>query len=144
MTDALVLDERKHVAAIKTVLEAALGNEPGTVPPVGRVYDYGTVPGADGNAGTLPNIFTLLGLERRYVEPDRAGRTSRSGWRLTVRYVGRTVDEARWAAAKVAAALETRLVVDGVTSTPLTHESTQAIALDEGRFSGWAAFTYVL
>ena len=136
MTDALVLDERKHVEAIKAALTAALG--------ANRVFDYGTVPGTDGNAGTLPPIFLLLGLERRYVEPTRAGRTTRSGWRLTVRYVGRTVDEARWAAAKVAEALETRLVVDGVTSTPVTHESTQAIALDDGRFSGWSAFTYAL
>lgn len=136
MTDALVLDERKHVAAIKTLLNAALSPN--------LAYDYGTVPGADGNAGTLPPIFVLLGLERRYVEPTGAGRTTRSGWRLTVRYIGRTTDEARWAAAKVAQAMETRLTVDGVVSTPVTHESTQAIAPDDGRFSGWAAYTYAL
>lgn len=136
MTDALVLDERKHATALKALLNAALSPS--------SVYDYGKVPGADGNAGTLPNIFALLGIERRYVEPTHAGRTQRSSWRITVRYAGRTVDEARWAAMKVAEALEDRLVVDGVTSTPITHETTQAIALDDGRFAGWASYTYTL
>lgn len=135
MTDALVLDEREHASALKALLSAPLN---------GHVYDYGKVPGADGNAGSLPNIFALLGLERRYVEPMKAGRTQRSGWRLTVRYIGRTVDEARWAAAKVAEALEDRVVVDGAVSTPITHETTQAIALDDGRFAGWASWTYAL
>jgi hypothetical protein len=131
------LDERAHRDVIAPLLTATLG--------ANRVYDYGRVPGANNNSGTVPDIFALLGFERRYVEPYHAGRATRSGWRLTVRYVGRTVDEARWAALKVATALnEVRVTIGGIESTPITHESTQAIAPDDGRFSGWSAWIYAL
>lgn len=125
------LDERLHRTAIVAAVNAFEDDLP--------VYDYGKTP------ATLPPIFALLGIERRYVEPTVAGRSHRSGWRVTIRYVGRTVDEARWAGLKVAEAIdEKRLTVDGATSTPVTHESTQAIALDDGRFAGYAIYTYAL
>ena len=133
---APVLDERIHRDALVSLLAAEVGD---------IVYDYGQVPGADGVTGTLPNIFCLLGLERRYADPTRSGMASRSGWRLTVRYVGRTVKEARWAGYHVAAALDgARLTVGDHVSTPVRHETTQAIALDDGRFAGWASYTYSL
>jgi hypothetical protein len=131
------LDERAHRDVIAPLLTATLG--------ANRVCDYGGVPGADNNPGTVPDLFALPAFERRYVEPYHAGRATRSGWRLTVRYVGRTVDEARWAALKVATALnEVRVTIGGIESTPITHESTQAIAPDDGRFSGWSVWTYAL
>lgn len=132
-----ILDERQHIAALSTLMTATLGPD--------RVYDFGMVPGADGNPGDLPPIFALLALERRYVQPNRAGRSGVTGWRLSVRYVGRSVAEARWAQMQVAAALnEVTLTIAGVTSTPVTHESTTAIALDDGRFSGLSSWTYAL
>lgn len=137
MTSAPVIDERTHRDVIEALLTATVG--------ANRVYDYGTVPGSDGNAGTMPPIFVLLTIERRYVEPRRGGRSGRSGWRVTCRYVGRTVDEARWAELKVTQALdEQRLSVGGFTSTPVTHESTTAIAPDDGRFSGLGVWIYAL
>lgn len=138
MSTAPVLDEREHRTALDTLIESTVG--------AGRVYSYGTVPGADGNAGSLPPIFVLLALERRFVPISRGvGLASRSGWRLSTRYVGRTVDEAAWAAFKVGEALDGALLaVDGHTSTPVQLESTQAIALDDGRFAGLALWTYSL
>ena len=143
MSDALGTDERLHRAALGTLLGPVVN---------GQLYDYGEAPGdpnnpdKDARALPLPEIFVLLGIERRGgIEAKNACRTARSGWRISLRYVGRTVDDARWAASKCAAALDgTRLVIDGVTSTPVTHESTQAIAPDDGRFSGVEFYTYAL
>ena len=137
MTTAPALDERTHRETIKALLTATLGPN--------RVYDYGTVPGADGNAGTIPPIFTLVSVERRYVEPSKAGQASRSGWRVNVRFVGRTVAEADWAAWKVTQALDgVRVSLDGVTSNPITHELSEDIAPDDGRFSGRKQWIYAL
>lgn len=131
MTSAPVVDERLHRDALETALTATLG--------ANRVYDYGEV------GQPLPSIFVVLGIERRFVEPRRAGRAGRSGWRVTFRYVGRSVDEARWAGLKVAAAIDEQvLTIGGVKSTPVTHESTTAIAPDDGRYSGLVVYTYVL
>ncbi len=138
MTTAPAIDERKHRDALDALLEPSVG--------AGRIYDYGTVPGADGNAGSLPPIYVLLTIERRYAPVSRnVGLASRSGWRVTTRYVGRTVDEARWAAMKITDALDgARLTVDDYVSTPVQHESTTAIELDEGRFAGLTVWTYAL
>jgi hypothetical protein len=142
MTSAPVTDERIHRNVIEPILRTALGVETGGVQ---RVYDYGKVPGFDGNAGPPPKIFALPTLERRYVGPRRAGRAGRSGWRLSVRYVGRTVDEARWALNEITVAIdERRLTIGGVTSTPVTHESTTDIAPDDGRYSGLTVWVYAL
>lgn len=142
MTSAPVTDERVHRDVIEPMLRAALGID---APGIQRVYDYGDVPGTDGNQGKLPDIFVLPTLERRYVGPRRDGRAGRSGWRLSVRYVGSTVDEARWALNKVTAAIdEQRFTIGGVISTPVTHESTTDIAPDDGRYSGLTVWVYAL
>lgn len=131
MTAAPVIDERLHRDALEALVAGPLN---------GKAYDY------DGTPTTLPNIFTLLSIERRYVPPRTgSGLSGRSGWRVAFRYVGRTVDEARWAGLKIAQALDQqRLSVGGFTSTPITHESTAAIESDDGRFSGLAVYTYAL
>lgn len=129
---APALDTRDHASAIKTALGTALGQW--------DAYDYGDL-GED----NLPSIFALISVERRTAPLDRPGRSGRSGWRLGVRYVGRSIAEARWAEARVNAALDGLVLsVDGATSTPVAHESTTAVAPDEGRFSGVSSFTYVL
>ena len=82
-------DERKHVAVITAALTAQLGAD--------RVYEYGEVPGESGITGTLPPIFVLPSIERRYAAPDRNGRSGRSGWRLSVatRFITMALSEAR-------------------------------------------------
>jgi len=141
MTTAPVVDERTHFAALKTLLSTPLN---------GHVYEYGSVPGDQNNpvaaerTKPMPPIFALLSVERRYVESPRAV-ASRSGWRITVRAVGTTPAEARWALLRATDALEgRRLSIGGQTSTPVAHESSQAIELDDGRFSGLQVMTYAL
>ncbi len=142
MTGAL--DEREHIAVLAGLLNAALGPDPANENGP-RCFDYGKVPGADGNKGTLPPIYTLVSLERRYAEPTRGGRQPVTGWRLSVRYVGRTVDEARWAAVKVTDAInEARIEVEDIKSTPITHEATQSIRPEDGRQTGMSQWTYAL
>jgi hypothetical protein len=142
---APVTDERAHFTALKTLLDAALS------PRV--TYDYGTVPGFDNNTGTRPTIFALLAIERRQVPVTRSTATpTRSGWRVSVTVVGAFPDNVRQYAEKVTQALDgVRLTVDGVTSTPVQHESTQAIQRDtsiavgqSGAFSGVSMWTFVL
>ena len=130
-------DERQHFAALATALTSKLGAD--------RVYAYGKVPGSDGNAGTLPPIYVLLAVERRFAPESRQGRAGRSGWRVTTRYVGRSVAEAGWAALQVQKALdEVRVTIDGHASTPVTFESQESIDPDNGRFSGLTSWTYAL
>lgn len=106
-----------------------------------NAYRYGDLDGK-----TLPHIFALVSVERRFVTPERnGGMSGRSGWRVSVRYVGRSPKEAEWAGFLVNQALDgTRLTIDGYESTPVTHESTAAVRSDEGRFSGESFFTYTL
>lgn len=131
------LDERDHLDLITTMLTAAVGDN--------RVYLYGQVPGSDGNPDELPEIYVLVSLERRQVIPRQAGRTNRTSWRLSVRYVGRTTSEAQWAGWKTATALnEQQITVAGITSTPFLHETTNAVAPDAGLYSGLVAYTYTL
>lgn len=135
-----VLDERPHFEAIKARIAAtnvALGAD---------TYDFGEVPGEDGNPGTIPRIFVLLQVERRYMQNTRGVReATRSGWRVSIRYVGATSNEAKWAGKQVSTAMEAaRLDVEGFESTPVEHESTEAVRPDDGMFSGLSAWTYAL
>lgn len=137
---APVLDVRAHFDAAKaaiTAVDAQLGND---------TYDFGEVPGLDGNDGTMPRIHALLQVERRHLAPTHnARRASRSSWRVSVRYVGATVDETAWALKHISTALDSkRLVIEGFTSTPLQHDVTDAIARDGGLRSGLTAWTYTL
>lgn len=149
MTSAPAPDERLHRTAVESLLAPKLGLDP--ITNADRVYDYGGVPGDQNNpdeaqrTATPPAIYVLLSIERRYVGPRRAGRAGRSGWRITVRYVGRTVDEARWALNQVTAAIdEVRLDIAGRRSTPVTHEDSRAIEVDDGRFSGITSWVYAV
>lgn len=132
----VLLDSRPHADAAKAAITAALGSW--------QAYDYGEVPGADGNAGALPNIYALVTVERMSGMPLRmSAQASRAGWRITARCVGRTPDECRWALAKVAAALnEVSLTVSGAVTSPIQFESDHAPAPDAGLISGMSLWTY--
>ena len=140
---APAIDERAHDDVIRPLLADELGTEPNGDE---RIYAYGQVPGLDNNPGVVPGIHALLVIERRYAPPAlMVARAGTSGWRVTVRGVGRTVDEARWAMNAATRALEgRRLSIEGVMSTPLTLEVAQMVEPDDGRFSGLATWTYVL
>lgn len=130
------IDTRLHAAALKTAASATNFT----------VYDYGKVPGADGNEGTLPNIYGLLTVERRPIAYlRRAASTGRTGWRVTVRVVGRTPDEARWGLKQVSDGLnEQTLTIDGLSTTRIQSETEQAPAPDDGRQSALSSWTYCL
>ena len=139
---APVLNERTHRDVLVPLIAAGRVDGAGNPP----VYDFGGVPGLDGNPGGAPPIHWLFALERRYVDPQKAGRASRSGWRLQVVSVGTTADEARYAKQALAEALEGRtLTFGGWVSTPVAHESSDGIELDkDGWWSGRTTFTYAL
>lgn len=133
---SVVLDSRLHANAVKAAVTDELGPW--------DAYDYDEVPGTNGNAGTVPAIFVLVSVERRYNPNLRStAKAGMTGWRIAVRAVGPTVDEVRWALLKVATALnEERLTVDGSPTTPIQFESDQAPEFDDGRYSGIALYTY--
>lgn len=138
------LDERAHVAVLAPMLDATLGPDPDTGAAT-RVFEYGKVPGADGNPGQLPRIYVLVSIERRFAQPRQANMTNRSGWRISLRYVGHTVDEARWAALQITNALNQRqITVGGAFSTAITHEQTRTVEPDDGLYSGRSDWTYAL
>lgn len=139
---SVLLDSRPHAKAIREAVSEALGPS--------DAYDYGKVPGADGNDGRLPDIYALVSVERRFNPTLRlSGQSGVIGWRAAVRVVGRTPDETRWALMFVASALnEARLAIlteDGPKSTtPIQFESEQAPEKDDSRYSALSLWTYSL
>lgn len=141
------IDPRVHTAAVKAALNSTLGsvNPVPSSGPLGKALDYDEVPGANGKGGTLPHIYVVVSVERRAGAPLRGtATTGRTGWRISARCVGRTVDEALWAMFKVATALnEVRLTIDGLPTTPVQFEADQTPEWDSGRYSALARYTYV-
>lgn len=144
MTKAPVLDERPHFAAAKariTLVHAQLGAD---------TFNFGEVPGLLGptgkaNPGTTPAEYALLQVERAFLSSAKQTHSTRSAWRLSVRGVGATSNEAKWVMAQVAAAFESAtLTISGFTSTPLQHDVSDPVAEDGPVFSGFTAYTYVL
>lgn len=136
-------DSRVHATAVKAALDTAVGPDPVTSKT--RVFDYDDVPGWKGNAGTPPTIFALVSLERRYNPPERiSARAGTTSWRVAVRGIGTTIDEARWAMFHIAQALnEKRLTIAGTTTTSIQLESEQAPEEDDDRYSGTSVWTFV-
>lgn len=132
MSTITELDERQHATAIKAAVSTALGEW--------DAFDYDEV------SEPLPDIFALVQVERRFNPNRRAcGRASTSGWRVTIRAVGTTVDEARWALMKATQALdETVLTVADRPTTLLQFESSTAPELDDRLYSASATWTYAL
>lgn len=135
MTSVLV-DARPHASALITAIGTALGPN--------DAYDLDDVPGENGNAGVLPDIYVVVYVERRNNPNLRSSAQAGSaGWRASLRSVGRTVDECRWAMNKVNVALnEVSLTIGGVRTTRIQFENDETPALDEGRYSALQRFTY--
>ncbi|MGH3349309.1 MAG: hypothetical protein ACRDPS_01490 [Nocardioides sp.] len=114
------------------------------MPAGASVYAPGTVPGADGNAGTLPQKWMQLTLERRFTETAHVGRT-RTAFRAYLRAVADNEHNADDILTRGCEAIEEALlVIDGETSTPVAHETTQAVKPDDGKHSGMASYTFTL
>ena len=130
-------DQRLHADAWAALLATQLGP--------GRVFERGDVPGLDGNAGSTPNPHVLLDITRRYVETaNNAGAVTRSGWRVGVMVVAKTVYEARATQSKVARVEGFRLDAGGARSTRVVHESTEDPGPDDGWYSAESVWTYAL
>ena len=94
----------------------------------------------------LPPAYNEVTVERRYGDSYRScGSTSRRGYRIAVRSLGRTIEGALEMRQAVEAALEDqRLTVDGLPTTPIRFETAQQVDDDEpGWFSGMSLWTYV-
>jgi hypothetical protein len=128
------VSESSHAAAIRTALDSA-GAEP---------YDTGKVPGSTGNAGQMPQWYTEASVTRRFGGNPRATATSGvDGYRILTRAVANSAANARNVRTKQHAALEgVVLTIDGQQTTPITFESADPIALDDGMFSGLTTWTY--
>ena len=144
MTRAPVLDARPHFTAAKARIGAVhtqLGID---------TYRFGEVPGTLGpngqlNPGERPAIYVLVQVERTYYPSAKQTHSTRSTWRISLRYVGATYSEAEWAGARISEAFEsTTLNVAGFLSKPLAHDVSDPVAADDGMFSGFVAFTYAL
>lgn len=138
-----LLDERAYVAAIRALID--------TASPEFDAYDYDDLPGGPQNASeagrkaALPRLFALVSMERRFNEHLRlTGNATRTGWRLGVRSAGKTADECRGVAFKVAGVLnEGRLVVAERSTTPIQFESSTAAEWDDGRYVASSLWTFV-
>lgn len=127
-----MVDARPHVAAVKAAINAAM--------PQWEAYDWGELDGAQ-----LPTIYALVKVSRRFAPADRSGRSGRSGWRIDVRTVGTTPNEARKAAGWVAEALDgVVLTIDGHKSTPVTCQFAEDAEPDSGRYSSDSSWNYAI
>lgn len=104
------------------------------------VYAHGKVP------SPLPQKFVLLTVERAYVESTHGVRArTRASFRAYVRAVADMKHNADDIADRCSGALEDAwLVIDGSTSTPVQHESSEFVRPDDGKFSGLTTFTFTL
>jgi len=130
-------DFRPHATVIMAAIKAALPASVG-------VYDYSTVPGTNNNAGTVPAAFVIVAIERRYNPNLRVtAQAGSTGWRVTIRCVASSVNNAGLLMAGVATALdEKHLAVNGALTTPIQSESNETPEYDSGDYSGRSFYTY--
>lgn len=121
--------EEQHSAAVVSFLNG-----------VGAVaYDLQDIPSPP------PDWYTEVTVTRRFGGVQRASGV-RDGqlWRITVRQVGKRLQNAQNLRAKRASLEEAVLTVAGVTTTPIEFETSGVIGPDDGWFSGLETFTYAL
>lgn len=133
------VDSRDHMIAIKDAIDAAL-------PAALNVYDYSTVPGTNGNSGTVPTTFVIVSVERRFNPTRRlTAQAGSTGWRISARCVASTVTNVGLLLNAVAVALnENRLTIDGDTTTPIQFESDRAAEYDSGKYAAYSIWTYAI
>lgn len=104
------------------------------------VYAHGRVP------SPLPQMFVLLTVERAFAETSHGVRSrTRTSFRAYVRAVADHKHNADDITDRCSAVLEdAALLVDGWTSTPVQHESSEFVRPDDGKFSGLTTWTFTL
>lgn len=133
-------DARTHLEALRDA-----------IPPSLPMYDYGAVPGMKNSSGTTnpgaaPNIYGLWQIERTTLDNGLMIRHSRrTGWRLSLRAVGKTTaNNCRIALGHLLALENAALVIDDHETTPLRIESADDAAPDDGWYSALVRITYTL
>jgi hypothetical protein len=128
--------ESEHAAAWKTAISAAL-------PGPASAYEFGDPEVAESvPTSALPNVYVLISLSRSPSAAARlTGATRDSGWRLTTRAVGRTLDQARWARAATYTAVQFKRL-PGFNSSPARLESEERIVPGGGMFWGDTDWLY--
>lgn len=123
-------------AVILAVLNAALA------PAV--AYEYGKVPGSNGNPGKEPSKYVLVDVSRRYVDSFRGGGgPSVKSHRLGTRYVAKSGADARTMQKRITDALEGQIVATDVGEIgPFIFESSDAITLTDGFHVGTDTWTF--
>ena len=123
------------MAAVMAALDAAC---------TAAVYEYDEVPGSNHRAGTEPEQYLVVSVERRFNSQLRSvARTGRTGWRVAVRSTAKNIEDVERGLAQASAALnEQRLTVDAGTTTPVQFEAAEAASWDEPRYTAVATYTY--
>lgn len=126
------MSEESHAAAVIAALTTATAN-PFDLDDAKRATD------AD-----LGAAYTEVLVTRRYGGAERQdGSTTRSGWRISTRAIGRTVTNARTMRDRAQEALKyVRLSIDGDLTSPIAFESEDPIGEDDGWYSGLTTWTY--
>lgn len=133
---SVLLDARPIGKAVAAAVTGQLGGS--------FAYDRASIPGGNRVQGTLPNLYAVVDVERRFDESARrAGAPAgTSAWRISVGGVGRTVVEAEWVLAKATAALEDVWLATAEGNDFLCRfETYRAPEFDDGRFYGSVTFT---
>ena len=110
-----------------------------------KAYEYGDVPGSNGNAGVTPERYVLVDLSRRFVAGRLlSGEARTKGWRLGTRYVAKLTADARTLRQRVTNTLENRIIRTpaGDEVGPFVFESAEAIRPDDGYQSGSDVWTF--
>jgi len=128
--------ESEQAEAILAALNAALA------PAV--AYEYGKVPGSNGNAGTEPPKYVLVDVSRRYVDSFRAGGgPSLKSYRLGTRYVAKSTGDARTMRQRVTDALEGQIITTAAGEVgPFIFEAGDPVLPDDGFQVGTDTWTF--
>lgn len=136
---AVLLDSRPVAAVVIAAIDVALGGT--TAKPMS--WDAASLPGGNRVAGTLPNIYALTRVYRRF--DDSAARIGASqyvtSWRVVVQCAGTTVKEAAWALSNASAALEDVFISTADLELICKFEAAESPTWDDGRFVGSVTFT---
>lgn len=120
------MTEQEQATAILAAINAAIA------PNV--AYEYGKVPGTNGNTGTEPASYMVVALSRRYVPERRAsGEVTVRGGRLSTRYIAKSVVNAREMRRRTTEVLEDKALTTTAGDVgPFVFESADPFQPDEG------------
>lgn len=123
----------QHAVAVLAVINAPL-------PAAIRAYETDHIP------DPLPDQYVEVILTRVFGgEPMLDGSIASSGWLIFTRFVAKSITNAGRLQDRVGGELEGRiLTIAGRASTPVTFETEEPIAPDNGWYSGSAQWAYTI